>query len=700
MELDIEDGQRIVAVRGDRSDPLFEGYTCIKGRQLADQWHDPARLRGPLRKRPDATFEPVASAAALDDIAARIAEIVERHGPRAVASYTGTGAYQNSVGVPMAQAWHKGFDSPSIYTSLTIDQPAHRSALLRLGAWEAGWHNFRDADVILAIGYNPMVSSSGAASGVQGTNPFVRLREAKARGLKLIVVDPRRSETARIASLHLPIRPGEDATLLAGMLRVILEEQLYDRDFCRRFVEGVEPLRKALRSFTRELVERRTGLEWALVEDAARRFARGPRGMASSGTGPSMAPRSTLSEHMILDLNTLCGRYNRAGDEVANPGVLTPPRDFVEQAMSPFAGFRMEPRSRIRGLGPVAGELPTPALADEILTPGEGQVRALLVMGGNPALSFPDQRKTEQALASLELLVVVDPILSATAELAHYVIAPTLSLERPDTTLFMDTWYPEPYGMYTPALLDPPAGTIPEWAFLWGLSQRLGDRVGPVHLPGGEVDRETRPDADSLLDNLTAHARIPLSELRRHPGGAVFAGEVVRVRPGDPEATGRMQLLPEEIESELAELAAEPPVEGAGYRPGEHFTHRLISRRLREVFNSMGRELPALRAKRTTNPAFMNPGDLDKLGVETGDLVEIVSDHGEILAVAEASEDLPSGVISMAHGWGDRPSRPIRVRDGGSNTSRLVDDATNYDRISGMARQSAIPVNVRPHAGV
>jgi anaerobic selenocysteine-containing dehydrogenase len=697
--VEIADG-RAVRVRGDRENPMTRGFTCIKGRSLPEQHGHEDRLRGSLKRDGTGRLSPIEVETAQDEIAAVLRRLIEEHGPRSVALYAGTAVYQSSLTLPFARAWMAALGSPSFYTSLTIDQPNKIVAPQLHGSFLGGTQSFESSDVWMVFGCNSIISMYGGISGFPSFDPTRRLREAMARGLDLIVVDPRRSETARIASLHLPIRPGEDATLLAGMLRVILEEQLYDRDFCRRFVEGVEPLRKALRSFTRDLVERRTGLEWALVEDAARRFARGPRGMASSGTGPSMAPRSTLSEHMILDLNTLCGRYNRAGDEVANPGVLTPPRDFVEQAMSPFAGFRMEPRSRIRGLGPVAGELPTPALADEILTPGEGQVRALLVMGGNPALSFPDQRKTEQALASLELLVVVDPILSATAELAHYVIAPTLSLERPDTTLFMDTWYPEPYGMYTPALLDPPAGTIPEWAFLWGLSQRLGDRVGPVHLPGGEVDRETRPDADSLLDNLMAHARIPLSELRRHPGGAVFAGEVVRVRPGDPEATGRMQLLPEEIESELAELAAEPPVEGAGYRPGEHFTHRLISRRLREVFNSMGRELPALRAKRTTNPAFMNPGDLDKLGVETGDLVEIVSDHGEILAVAEASEDLPSGVISMAHGWGDRPSRPIRVRDGGSNTSRLVDDATNYDRISGMARQSAIPVNVRPHAGV
>ncbi|MEC7152374.1 MAG: molybdopterin-dependent oxidoreductase, partial [Actinomycetota bacterium] len=218
MEIDVEDGKRIVAVRGDRTDPLFEGYTCIKGRQLADQFHSPSRLRSPLKKTTAGTFEEIESEKALDEIAEQLQAITDRYGPRSVATYIGTGAYQNSIGVPVASAWHRGFDSPSFYTSLTIDQPAHRSSLLRLGSWEAGWQNFTDADVLLAVGYNPLVSSYGPASGLQGTNPFIKLREAKKRGLKLIVIDPRRSELATQADVWLQVKPGEDPTLIASMI--------------------------------------------------------------------------------------------------------------------------------------------------------------------------------------------------------------------------------------------------------------------------------------------------------------------------------------------------------------------------------------------------------------------------------------------------------------------------------------------------
>jgi len=693
IDVDIEAG-RVVQVRGDRDHAITRGFSCIKGRNLPDQLGSQDRLRGTFARGPDGTLAPIAAAVAQDEVAAVLRRCIDEHGPRSVALYAGTAVYQSSFTLPFARAWIAGLGSPSFYTSLTIDQPNKIIAPQMHGSFMGGLQSFDSSDVWMLFGCNTLVSMYGGTAGFPSFNPTKRVRDAVSRGLELIVVDPRRTETARMASLHLAIRPGEDSMLLAGMLRIIIEEGLYDADFAGRFVSGLAELREALCGFSRDLIERRSGLAWEQIETAARLFALGPRGMASSGTGPSMAPRPNLSEFLIMSLNTLCGRYNRAGEVVANPGVLTGMREFFEQAMAPMPGFRMEPQSRIRGVGNVAGELPTPTLADEILTPGEGQVKALIVIGGNPALSFPNQEKAERALSALDLLVVVDPFLTATASLADYVVGPTLCLERPDTTLYMDTWYPQPFAMYTPALVDPPDGVMADWEFLWGLARRLGTKV---NLVGGPVDMETLPSSDDLIESISVHSRVPLDEIKRHPSGAVFEpeGGHVRVRPGDPDSPARMLLYPDEIARELDDLVNEPAVEGAGYAPGEKFTHRLISRRLREVFNSMGLELPAVRAKRTTNPAFMNPDDLAKIGASSGDLVAITSGRAEILGVAEAADDIPSGVVSMAHSWGDLPSRPGNVREIGSSTSRLVDDESDFDPISGMARQSAIPVNVR-----
>lgn len=693
IEVEIEDG-RAVRVRGDTANPMSEGFTCIKGRALPEQHAHPDRLLRHQRRRADGSFEPVALADACDDIAARLSRIVDEHGPRAVALYGGTAAYQNATGLSVGRAWITALGSPSFYSSLSIDQPNKLIAPQLHGGFMAGGQSFASANVWMVFGCNSLVSMYGGTSGFPSFNPTKRLRDAKRRGLDLIVVDPRRSELARQADLHLQVKPGEDAVLLAGMLRVILDEALHDADFVATWASGIEELKKQLAGFTPDLVERRAGVAWADVAEAARRFARGGRGLASSGTGPSMAPRPNLTEYLILCLNTLCGRYNRAGDVVANPGTLMPKRSFFEAALPPMPGYRMGPQSRIRGLAQIGGELPTAALADEILTEGEGRVRALVVLGGNPMMAWPDQLKTRAALEALDLLVVVDPLMGATARLADYVIAPTLSLERPDVTALMDTWYPEAYAMYTPAVVEPASPDVtPEWALFWELASRMGTRV---MLAGGPLPLDVRPDDDAVLDLVVANARVPLDEVRRHPHGALFPPEEpVVVKPGHGEPKPALSLATPEMMESLGEVLQEAEAELAGGASTPAFTHRLISRRLREVCNSVGRELPSLRAKRPYNPAFLHPDDLEALGVRDGEMIEIESARARVRAIVEASPDVRPGVVSMAHAWGAAPGEADDARSTGTSTARLIDSESGYDPISGIPVQSAIPVNLR-----
>jgi len=695
IEATITDG-RVTAVRGDPEHPMSQGYSCVKGRSLPEQLYAADRLLHSRRRGEDGRLEPIASEPAVSQIAEQLQRIVDSHGPRAVALFNGTGAYMNSVGLATSRGWLGGLGSPSYYTCFSIDQPAKVVAPQIHGSFMAGGHSFDTSDVWMVVGQNPPVSGFGGVSGFPSFNSARRIRDARRRGLKLIVVDPRRSELARLADLHLAVRPGEDPSLLAGVLRVILEEELHDREFCARFVDGVEELSAAVAPFTLEYVERRTGVAAELVERAARMFGAGPRGMASAGTGPCMAPRPNLSEHLVISLCSLCGRYNRAGDRVANPGVLNPPRPFREQAVSPMPGFGLGPQPRIRGLGQLVGELPTAALAEEILEPGPGQVRALIVVGGDPILTWPDQPRVRRALEALELLVCLDFRLTATtAHFAHYAIAVRHGLERPDVTTLTDAWYPEPFAHYTEALVEPPADSdvMHDWEFFWGLASRMQT---PLSLPGDvAVQTDRRPTPGEMLRLLTSHARIPLEEIAPHPSGKVFDASSAVVEPAADGGGGRLQVAPESIAAELREVAAEPLVAGAGYRPGEEFTHRLISRRMDEVNNSSGSEIPSLRARHRFNPAYMNPADLDALGLGSGARIEIRSDYGHLPAIAEATPDVPPGVISMAHGWGDLPERDDEVAEIGSCVGRLIDTTRDYDPISGIPRQSAIPVNVR-----
>ena len=687
MEVDVVDN-RVIAVRGVMDDPLFEGYTCIKGRQIPDQMSDPKRLRAPLRRRPDGTFEQVDSAEALDEIAAELRRIIDTYGPRAVASYTGTGGYQNSVAVPTARAFHQGIDSVSFYTSVTIDQPAKGLAMLRLGGWEAGYHNFTDSDVHMAIGYNSMVSSYAPIGGLQGTNPFVVMRRRKAEGMKLIVVDPRRTELAGFADIHLQIRPGEDPTLLAGMIRIVLEEGLQDHEFCDRWVSQLGELTEAVDGFTLDYVAERCQLDADDIVAATRLFAAGPRGTAGTGTGPNMAAHSSLTEHLTVVLNTILGRVNREGDLIENGLLLYPEMPHRAQATAPRAPASGPP-SRLRNLRGYRGEMPTAALAEEILTPGEGRIRALIVSGGNPAVAFPNHELTLEALADLELLVVIDYRMTPTAEFADYVIAPTLALERADVPHLMDRWFREPYTNYTDPVVERDGDVLNEWEVFWELASRLGSTLP---LPGGSPDMTTRPSTDEIIERSYAGSRMPLDEVRANRR-KVHPDLRLVVEPADPSCTTKFTPAPDDFMAELAALLAEPtPM--LGDIDVSAYPFRLVSRRLKHVLNSTGTELPGLARKGTTNPAYMHPDDVAELGMVGGDLVEITSVSGSLIGVVEPAEDVKRGVISMAHSWGGRSLTDEKVSDIGTPTSRLVSVDAGHDPVTGMVVSSAIPVAV------
>jgi anaerobic selenocysteine-containing dehydrogenase len=688
MEVDVEDN-RVVAVRGVMDDPLFEGYTCIKGRQLPDQMADPNRLRSAMRRRPDGTFEEVASSDALDEIAAQLRHIIDTHGPRAVASYTGTGGYQNSVAVPAARAFHQGIDSVSFYTSVTIDQPAKGLAGFRLGGWEAGYHAFTESDVHMAIGYNSMVSSYGPLGGLQGTNPFVVMRRRKAEGMKLIVIDPRRTELASFADIHLQIRPGQDAALMAGMIRIVLEEGLQDHEFCERWLSQMGELHTAVDGFTLDVVAERCELDPDDIVAATRMFAAGPRGTAGTGTGPNMAAHCSLTEHLVVTLNTILGRCNREGDLMENGMLLyleMPHRAQVVAPRPPASG----PPARIRNLRGYRGEMPAATLAEEILTPGEGRIRALIVSGGNPAVAFPNHELTLRALDDLELLVVIDHRMTPTAEFADFVIAPTLSLERADVPHLMDRWFRAPYTNYTEPVVERDGDVLNEWEVFWELASRLGS---DLPLPGGSPDMTTRPDTDEIIDRAYFGSRMPLDEVRANLR-TVHMDKKLVVEPAEEGASAKFTPAPDDFMAELAEVLAETPTMFAGTDVSD-YPFRLVSRRLKHVLNSTGTELPGLARKGTTNSAYMNPADVEQLGLVSGDIVDISSPQASLLGVVEPADDVKRGVISMAHSWGGRSLTDEKVRDIGSPTSRLVSVDVGHDPVTGMVVSSAIPVAVK-----
>jgi anaerobic selenocysteine-containing dehydrogenase len=317
--------------------------------------------------------------------------------------------------------------------------------------------------------------------------------------------------------------------------------------------------------------------------------------------------------------------------------------------------------------------------------------------------AWPDQLKTYEAMQALDLNITLDIKMSATAKLCDYVIAPKLSLEVEGTTLPNETvWgygaattgYPEPYAQYAPAGAEPPEGSevIEEWELFYGLAQRMGLQL---KVAGVEVSMEDKPTTDEIHRLMTRKARIPLDEVKQHPHGKIWDDPSIVVLPKEEGWPHRLDVGNATMMAELAEVAAEPVLDHAGYRPEDVFAYRLVSRRMLDVYNSSGRDIPHLVRKYSYNPAFMHPDDLEAEGFRKGDIIEIDSGHAQILGVVEPAPDVARGVISMAHSWGDAPKYDSEVRTLGSNTGRLTSVDRDFDPVTGLPMMSAIPVNVR-----
>jgi anaerobic selenocysteine-containing dehydrogenase len=669
--VDVEDG-RVTNVTGDPEHPLTRGFTCTKGRHLGDLHHAPDRFLTAQRNGPNG-LEPVPTAQAIDEVAARVRAILDEHGPEAIALFVGTASYNAALTYTFAGAWLRAIGSHHRYSTMTIDQSAKWVAQSRLGQWGAGRQRFEDSDVWLLVGTNPLVSLQGGnITGFPIHDPVRRLEEARARGLQLIVVDPRRSDVAAHADLHLQLVPGTDAVLFAAMLRVILDEARHDAAFCERWVEGVDTLRAAVDSVTPEVAARVSGVDAELIVEAARVFAGATRGMAKTGTGPDMGPYANVAEHLVQALNVVCGRFPREGEAYVGGGVLGGRRRLRAQPFAPNRSWERGYRTA-GGVGLLMGELPSPMLPDEILdAPAGDRVRALVVSGGNPASAFPDEARIVDGLRGLELLVTVDPFPTETARLAHYVIAPTMALERADDTRGYEHFMSEQFAQYTGAVLEKPGDVIEDWEFFFELSMRMGLllNVGSrVWEPGSP-----KPTTDELLESLAHRGQVPYADVRAAPHGAIFDVPPIVIGPPDADATARFALLAPDVEAELG-TALDALVAAPATSPSRPFL--LCVRRTRHLMNSLGRMLPGAPDR---NPCYAHPDDLAALGVAEGDDIALESDHGTATVVAAADATLRRGVLSITHCHGD--------------VARLLSLSEHRQPISAMPWMSAVPVSL------
>jgi len=694
--LTIDNGsERIVSVKGDKENPISKGYLCFKGLQAEELHHGPQRLLRPLKRQPDGSYAEIGLEQALDEIADKLRDLLAAHGPQSVATFKGTAG--TNVATHMIQLdFLNALGSDQFYSVNTIDQSAKLVSFERQGGWMAGQQDLSQSEALLFFGCNPVVSHS--TMPVMGPDPLRTIKAARERGLKLIVVDPRLTETARHADLFLQPLPGRDTAIAAAMVRTVLEGGWEDREFTAANVgaDRMAALRAAVEPFTPQYVERIASLEVGQIREAARLFAQDCRsGAAFASTGPSMAAFSNTTQHMVDALNIICGRFRRPG-QTAVADMINRPYPLHAEVVPPTRSYASHPPSRVRGAGRLGYDRMASTLAEEILTPGDGQVRALIVSGSNPASCLPDQARAVKALRSLDLLVTVDPYMSNTAQLAHYVLPPVMMYERhdlpisdPNFNIGTTTW-----TRYAPPVITPPEGSelVDDWYPYWALAKRLGLDMSFSDQPL-DFSRNRPPTTEEMLAMRTDGGRISLDELKRdlecHPSGRVYEHSSLEVLPARPGASARFDVMPADVAEELEQFRRSAwGQEG----PDGEFTYLMISRRMNRVMNTLGNNLKATLAQDPCNPAYLHPADLESLGLTPGDELEISSRHGTIRTVAAADPGLRSGVVSISHCWGGLPGSD---QGAGANTNLLIASDHDVQPINAMPLMSSLPVSIR-----
>ena len=698
----LDDG-KVVKVEGNPRAPLYNGYTCPKGRALPAFHNRADRLLHSMKRQPDGSYTPIATDLAIAEIAERLTQIVAQHGPRSVAGFLGNPGVEQVATAPMMMSLLRAIGSPMFFSMATLDQPNTKIADALHGVWDGGRMRPETLDVMLIAGGNPVISKQ-----YFGQNPGMRLKELVRRGTRLIVIDPRRSETARRAAVHLQPIPGEDAVIAAGLVHLVIAMGGVDSQFVEQNATGLAELTRAVAPFTPDYVAVRAGVPEADLRKAASIIASARRGNIGTGTGVSMTGRGTLTTYLYNCLQTLRGFWAQAGDEMLCSPVLLPRASPRAQPRSPVPATGFGEKMRVRGLEQSVAGMPAAALVDEILTPGEGQIRALFMHAG-VMRTMPGEARTHQAMRSLDLLVTHDIEMSPTAQVADYVIASKIAFEIPVLSFLVELnsvfhqgyGYSDPFGSAQPALVEPPAGSdvIDAWRVYYRIARHLGIQLDCGSMFASElspVDMANEPSTEDIHAFIASGSAIPLERLAQYPDGHVFDEARVKVGPRDPACTDRLDLANPDMIAELAVLAGENAAANRG--TSVEYPLLLVPKRMQNATNGSYRA-EAERLNVATNPAYLHPSDLAAFRLLPGALARLTSRHGSIEVVVEPDRDLRPGVVALAHGFGRHPDASRDTRSFGANVNRLTALDDDFDRYSGIPRMGAIPVSLTPASG-
>jgi anaerobic selenocysteine-containing dehydrogenase len=725
------DGDRVTRIRGDRDDVFSHGFICPKGSTLKQLHEDPDWLRRPLVRR-DGELVPVSWDEAFAEVERLLMPVIERHGRDAVAVYLGNPNAHSLAGLLYLRGMIKGVGTANVFSASTVDQRPKEvsSGLLFGGALTVPVPDIDRTDHLFMLGANPYASNGSLATAPDWPG---RIEALLARGGTLVVVDPRRSRTAEVATDHVAIRPGTDAFLLMAMLNVLVAEDRIDLGSAEPYLAGVAEVLALAEPFTPEATEPLTGVAADTVRRLARDLAAARTACVYGRIGTTTASFGTATSWLVDVLNVLTGNLDRPG------GAMFP------KAAAGAANTRGTPRvgrgvklhrrtSRVRSVPETYGELPVACLAEEIDTPGDGQIRALVTVAGNPVLSTPNSGRLDAALALLDAYIAVDPYVNETTRHADVILPVPTPLQKGHYDLALLQVALRNVANYSPPVLPLEPGQPDEWQVLARvalIAQGMGadadpavvddltvgalvqsavsDEHGPV--AGREPDEiiaalGDRRGPERLVDLMVRlgpygdgfGARpggLTLDVLLDHPHGIDLGPLEPRLPDVLRTPSGMIELAPELLvaEAERMRVALD---NGQGHGAAESFL--LIGRRDLRSNNSWMHNVEVLVKGKPRCTLHVHPDDARRLGLEDGETAEVQSRTGKLTVPVEVTDAIRSGVVSIPHGWGhdlDGVELSVARRYAGVNSNLLADEEL-IDPISGNAILNGIPVDVRP----
>lgn len=720
LEIKVE-GNRVKQIRGDADDVMSRGFICPKGTTLGALHEDPDRLRAPMIKR-DGKHVEVSWDEAFAAVEAGINSVREQFGDDALAAYGGNPNVHNMAGSLFLGPVLKSLRSRKVFSASTVDQmPRHISCGLMYGGPDTiPVPDIDRTHYFLMLGANPLESNGSLCTAPDFPGRLKRLRE---RGGTLVVVDPRTTRTAKLADRHLTIRPGTDAHLILSIAHVLFEEGLASSEGLDAIANDYDGLRDAVSAFDPASVSRVTGIEEDEIRKLAREIAAAESAIVYGRMGAHTNEFGTLASWAADIVCAITGNLDRPG------GIMFPtPAQMRPRREGPGRGFSVGRwKSRVRGTPEVRGELPVATLAEEIEDEGVGQIRGLVTIAGNPALSAPNGDRLAKAFSSLQFMVSVDPFLNETTRHADVILPPPSVLERSHFDLAFTSLGVRNFANYSPVVFETTAMSEADiLARLALILSGAGKDAKPSAMQGmllrGLIEREVEsersiisgrdpdeisaavadlPPCEAMLDVLLRTGPygdgfgknpdcLTLDQLKANPHGIDLGALEPSLPAALSTASGKLELLPRPIADDVARLRADLS------REVSPDAMHLIGRRTVRSNNSWMHNVDSLMKGRDRCTLQIHPDDAGRLGLDKDSLARVTSRVGSVEVPLEITDEIRAGVVSLPHGYGhDHPGVALNVAatKPGVNSNILTDDGP-LDPLSGNATLNGIPVNI------